>query len=463
MRHGHKVSCVLCQRSEETKLTGALSTKDEVTAHQNCLLFSSGIYCRNSPEFDDLFGFSVEDVMTEVKRGSKLICKKCQKKGATAGCEVKRCQKSYHYPCAVQDGAEIVEDEDKGNYGLYCFKHHQQLQNNGSVNGRVSSFTKPGTSGIPNEAGSSERNTTGDSTAGGPPVYSSDSNSSSSATRLSKRPLSFNDKQEETPSKRKSESWKKKISDNSSNSDENEPIDEMAVFAPLEMDLDDSANSDPESQVSLIFHYSSVTSSVMFNNLNFSSLSLFPLPPPSTVRQLIRKDTDSPTASTSGNQLEDESRDGNKDNDETIIDSDAESESLLLPVEICLSQSLSATSATDSTLTVSTADPRVESVEVVQRKDPEPSIDSTSFWKSCNAARCTQAIFTDFITEMNGISSRIQSDQASQEDYDCALTVMLASGKLAELVTKQQKELQRKQTELRKAAAAMKDVVSALR
>ncbi|XP_044073296.1 lisH domain-containing protein C1711.05 isoform X4 [Siniperca chuatsi] len=434
--------------------------------------------------------------MTEVKRGSKLICKKCQKKGATAGCEVKRCQKSYHYPCAVQDGAEIVEDEDKGNYGLYCFKHHQQLQNNGSVNGRVSSFTKPGTSGIPNEAGSSEvyclacektislksltnsiimlycdkhalpshkRNTTGDSTAGGPPVYSSDSNSSSSATRLSKRPLSFNDKQEETPSKRKSESWKKKISDNSSNSDENEPIDEMAVFAPLEMDLDDSANSDPESQVSLIFHYSSVTSSVMFNNLNFSSLSLFPLPPPSTVRQLIRKDTDSPTASTSGNQLEDESRDGNKDNDETIIDSDAESESLLLPVEICLSQSLSATSATDSTLTVSTADPRVESVEVVQRKDPEPSIDSTSFWKSCNAARCTQAIFTDFITEMNGISSRIQSDQASQEDYDCALTVMLASGKLAELVTKQQKELQRKQTELRKAAAAMKDVVSALR
>lgn len=36
-------------------------------------LFSSGIFCRSSPQFDDLFGFSVTDVMNEVKRGSKLV------------------------------------------------------------------------------------------------------------------------------------------------------------------------------------------------------------------------------------------------------------------------------------------------------------------------------------------------------------------------------------------------------
>ncbi|XP_026231767.1 uncharacterized protein LOC113172908 isoform X2 [Anabas testudineus] len=65
------------------------------------------------------------------------------------------------------------------------------------------------------------------------------------------------------------------------------------------------------------------------------------------------------------------------------------------------------------------------------------SIDSVSFWKSCNKAGCTQAIFANFINEMNKISSRIQSDQASQEDYDLALKVMLDSGKLAELVVKQ--------------------------
>lgn len=38
MEDGDKVSCVLCQLSEETKTTGALSTKDEVTAHENCLV-----------------------------------------------------------------------------------------------------------------------------------------------------------------------------------------------------------------------------------------------------------------------------------------------------------------------------------------------------------------------------------------------------------------------------------------
>lgn len=157
MDDSDKVSCILCRRSDETKITGALSTKHDLTAHQNCLLFSSGLFCRNSPEFDDLFGFSVEDVQSEVKRGSKLMCNKCKQKGATAGCEVKRCKKSYHYPCAVQERAKTVEDADLGKYGLYCFNHYQQTQeNNRSVNGSPSSFTKLQTSKSPSEAGSSK-------------------------------------------------------------------------------------------------------------------------------------------------------------------------------------------------------------------------------------------------------------------------------------------------------------------
>lgn len=143
-----KPTCVLCHRFEETEITGALSTKDDVTAHQNCLLFSSGIYCRNTPKFDDLFGFSVEDVMEEVKRGNKLFCPKCKKKGATAGCEVKRCKRSYHYPCAVQEGAHTVEDADEGNYGLYCFIHYQQkLKKCGSDNESTSSSAKQSEAG----------------------------------------------------------------------------------------------------------------------------------------------------------------------------------------------------------------------------------------------------------------------------------------------------------------------------
>lgn len=47
--------------------------------------------------------------------------------------------------------------------------------------------------------------------------------------------------------------------------------------------------------------------------------------------------------------------------------------------------------------------------------DPDLGFHSTRFWKSCNAAGCTRALFTGFINEMNTIGSRIQSDRASQE------------------------------------------------
>ncbi|XP_063049087.1 PHD finger protein 11 [Engraulis encrasicolus] len=82
--------CVLCQQSEEDSVTGPLATKEDVTAHHNCLLYASGIYCVNSPLFDDLFGFSVEDVRKEKRRGKRLRCVECKLPGATAGCEVKR-------------------------------------------------------------------------------------------------------------------------------------------------------------------------------------------------------------------------------------------------------------------------------------------------------------------------------------------------------------------------------------
>lgn len=51
--------------------------------------------------------------------------------------------------------------------------------------------------------------------------------------------------------------WTTDLYDFPSSTDENEINTEMAIFAPLESDLDDSANSVQEHQVSLIFDYSS--------------------------------------------------------------------------------------------------------------------------------------------------------------------------------------------------------------
>uniref|UniRef100_A0A667Y894 PHD-type domain-containing protein n=1 Tax=Myripristis murdjan TaxID=586833 RepID=A0A667Y894_9TELE len=131
---------------ELTRITGPLATKGCLTAHQNCLLYSSGICCENSPEFDDLFGFSVDDVTDEVKRGTKLWCDKCKKKGATAGCERRQCKKSFHYPCAIEKGAVVIEDAVKGKYGLYCSEDCQAVTENkkqSTASRQTSSFREP--------------------------------------------------------------------------------------------------------------------------------------------------------------------------------------------------------------------------------------------------------------------------------------------------------------------------------
>ncbi|XP_078796221.1 uncharacterized protein phf11 isoform X4 [Oryzias latipes] len=93
----------------------------------------------------------------------------------------------------------------------------------------------------------------------------------------------------------------------------------------------------------------------------------------------------------------------------------------------------------------------------------DPANDSAGFWRKCNAAKCTQVLFSDFIRWITILSRRIQADEASQEDYERALSVMKASGQLENIVVAQQKDLQRRLTELQTAAAAMEEVVSALR
>ncbi|XP_055005642.1 PHD finger protein 6 [Boleophthalmus pectinirostris] len=198
------VSCILCQRSEENKVTGVLSTKEGVTAHQNCLLYSSGLFCRNTPDFDDLFGFSATDVLSEHRRGLKLTCNKCKKKGATVGCEISTCRKSYHYPCAIQAKAQTFEDQFNESFGLYCFGCQK---------------TKSRTS--------SE-------------MALSDEDLPSTSTRNPKRKLSFNDREEEIRAPRHS---RRIMSIESTDSDQTDAGENTGLISPLQSDLDENTNS----------------------------------------------------------------------------------------------------------------------------------------------------------------------------------------------------------------------------
>ncbi|CAI5769037.1 finger 11 isoform X3 [Podarcis lilfordi] len=115
--------CAFCPDDEECAIM-YVAEGQNLAVHQDCLLYSSGFVEseEHNPENLDI-RFDVASVTSEIKRGKRLICNFCRKKGATVGCEIKNCRRSYHYFCALCDDAAIETDEIQGIYRVFCPNH----------------------------------------------------------------------------------------------------------------------------------------------------------------------------------------------------------------------------------------------------------------------------------------------------------------------------------------------------
>ncbi|NXV42712.1 PHF11 protein, partial [Uria aalge] len=115
-------TCAFCPEGEAGSVM-YIAKERNIAAHQHCLLFSSGFVESEeyNPENLDI-RFDVASVLKELKRGKRLVCNFCRKKGATVGCEERACRRSYHYFCALCDDAAIETDEVNGVY-RYLTKH----------------------------------------------------------------------------------------------------------------------------------------------------------------------------------------------------------------------------------------------------------------------------------------------------------------------------------------------------
>ncbi|KAF4091346.1 hypothetical protein AMELA_G00035810 [Ameiurus melas] len=120
--------CAFC-RTNRDKECGQLLVSDnqKVAAHHKCMLFSSALVTSHS-DSENIGGFSIEDVKKEIKRGNKLMCSSCHRPGATIGCDVKTCRRTYHYCCALWDKAQTKENPSQGIYLVYCRKHRDASQ-----------------------------------------------------------------------------------------------------------------------------------------------------------------------------------------------------------------------------------------------------------------------------------------------------------------------------------------------
>uniref|UniRef100_A0A3P9JDF7 PHD finger protein 6 n=1 Tax=Oryzias latipes TaxID=8090 RepID=A0A3P9JDF7_ORYLA len=122
--------CAFC-RANRDKECGQLLVSDsqKVAAHHKCMLFSSALVTSHA-DGDTIGGFSIEDVKKEIKRGNKLMCSSCHRPGATIGCDVKTCRRTYHYYCAVKDKAQVKENPSQGIYLIIFFIYVRLYQKN---------------------------------------------------------------------------------------------------------------------------------------------------------------------------------------------------------------------------------------------------------------------------------------------------------------------------------------------
>ena len=121
--------CALCGSSDDfakevTSIGGVLQSigpllgpfgDNDTHVHRLCALWSPEVYHEND---------KIRNVLAAVRRGRGLKCSYCFKRGATVGCCVDWCNKTYHIRCAQKAGCEINALE----WILSCPEHSRKFR-----------------------------------------------------------------------------------------------------------------------------------------------------------------------------------------------------------------------------------------------------------------------------------------------------------------------------------------------
>ncbi|XP_043914562.1 G2/M phase-specific E3 ubiquitin-protein ligase-like [Protopterus annectens] len=116
------LACRFCGRTEneEEKYGEKLVDKESSLAvHYYCLILSSGLWQQGQEE-EGFYGFLPDSVWKEVNRAARLPCYICKKKGASIGCSIKSCRRSFHYPCGTENQCVFQFFEQ---YASFCGEH----------------------------------------------------------------------------------------------------------------------------------------------------------------------------------------------------------------------------------------------------------------------------------------------------------------------------------------------------
>ncbi|XP_054281421.1 PHD finger protein 7-like [Macrosteles quadrilineatus] len=112
--------CIFCRNQTDDEIRfGKILKLDKITVHQHCMFLSPALI-QNGAEHEGLMGFLPRDLLKETRRAAKLTCSFCKKKGASLGCEERKCSKKFHLPCGLKNG---TLHQHFGEYHSFCHKH----------------------------------------------------------------------------------------------------------------------------------------------------------------------------------------------------------------------------------------------------------------------------------------------------------------------------------------------------
>ncbi|XP_069463025.1 PHD finger protein 7-like [Ambystoma mexicanum] len=122
VQHKTNPACCFCCRTEdniEKYGERLIDGKGNLSAHYYCLILSSGLW-QEGKEDEGFYGFLLEDIKKEVERASTIKCCICKKLGASINCDIKKCTKSFHYPCGEEKQC-LFQFFDR--FRSYCWEH----------------------------------------------------------------------------------------------------------------------------------------------------------------------------------------------------------------------------------------------------------------------------------------------------------------------------------------------------
>ncbi|XP_069772800.1 G2/M phase-specific E3 ubiquitin-protein ligase [Narcine bancroftii] len=121
LQPGQDPPCAFCRRNDDCpEKYGEKKTYDGgLTLHYYCLIMSSGLYQRGK-ENEGIYGFLDDDIKKEIGRAAKMKCRVCKVRGASIGCVIRKCRRSFHFPCGVEKQCIF---QFSGQFPSYCWEH----------------------------------------------------------------------------------------------------------------------------------------------------------------------------------------------------------------------------------------------------------------------------------------------------------------------------------------------------